>query len=303
MIPLITSAQKFDLGSEFAAVAEELANDFTGLVRAFEHCRLPFAQTWVEVAQADRPQFMNAHMHAPDFQRRPKRIGWLLSATRPDLSAWKAHLFWSMDTGCSCAALAMEFDMTNALGNVAELPDLTDRQLRVIDPNKMSNHPGWDKASEPIKLSMLNHTNPTVPDYGMPEPHGIQLHQVNDFYQVVVELARSDWAGEASYILAVIGLLNARNAVSVETVDNTEYNRKRVKRGRLPLFSHKVLKIAHRQQKRVYGDGAPRGEYEKMRAHYVRGHFKKRQSGIFFWTPHIRGDLSQGRIDKDYEIT
>ena len=116
-------------------------------------------------------------------------------------------------------------------------------------------------------------------------------------------LARSDWAGEPAFILAVIALLNARNAIEIDTVDNTAFNKKRAKRGRLPLFSHKVLKIAHRQIKRVYGDAGHQGDYQPMRGHFVRGHFKTRKTGIFFWHPFSRGDFTRGKVVKDYEVT
>jgi hypothetical protein len=310
VLPRIAKAQKFVLGPECAAVCEALSEDYRGLIRVFDRCRLPFAETWIEVAQQDRPGFVNAGIQSPMFQVPPRRVGFLLSATRPDLSAWKAHLFWSLETargsgeiaGISAAALAMRYDMTREIRHEVDMSDeVCERDMRsVIVPN-VKPHPGWTKADSATRATMVNHTDPDVPDWGLPHPGELPKGDWDKFYGIVAELARSDWAGEATYLLAVIGLLNARNAVEAEPVDRGKLNRARVKRGRPPLFSHKVLKIAHRQQRR-YGGEDRDGHHAPARGHFVRGHFKARKSGVYFWTPHARGDFSRGVIHKEYEL-
>lgn len=308
LIPALRNAQKFVLGSEFAAVAESLSLDYSGLTRVFDRCRLPFAQTWIEVTANDRPGFMASGIQAPGYQVAPKRVGFLLTAARTDLSAWTAHLFWSNPTGCSAAAIAMGFDMTDTFGHASlppssETNDETTARIRTAIVPNVAAHPGWKSASESVRQMMVDHTNPCPPAYGWPLPLGLPVKKYDEFYSIVAQLARSDWAGEAAYLLATIGLLNARNAVELETVDYSKLNRSRVKAGKPPLMTHKVLKIARRQQQRVYGDGEGRGDHAPMRGHFVRGHFKARRSGIFFWNPHARGDFHRGRIEKDYELT
>lgn len=303
----IAKAHKFVLGTEFAAVADALSEDYSGLVRAFEHCRLPYAETWIEVAQSDRPNFLHAQMHAPGFQVPPKRVGFLLSATRPDLSAWKAHLFWSLSNGqTSAAALAIDIDMTAPITGPVELLNYDEvreahRRSGVLSLD-IQPHPGWEHANESVRQVMLRHTNPSVPDYDPPHPHGLPFYKHEQFYRAIGELARADWAGEVGFLLAVIGLLCARNTVDVIPSDFARLNRARAKRGVPPLFEHKVLRIAHRHVKRVYPEGSARADHAPMRGHFVRGHFKVRKSGVFFWTPHARGEFSRGRIEKDYAL-
>ena len=305
MIPRIAKAQKFVLGPEFAAVADALSSDYTGLAKAFEHCRLPFKEMWIEVVAAERPNFMASELQIPEAQVRPKRVGFLLTATRADLSAWKAHIFWSTDLGCSCAALAMNFDMTRPLSSIDRLPseeeERATRSKFLLLKQNIQIHPGWDGATESVRIAMLQHTDPTAPDYGiMYPPRDLQDDEIERFYHMLGELARSDWAGETGYILAVIGLLNARNAVETQAVDQTRLNKARIKRGKPPLFEHKILKITHRRMTRPDGDSAGRSDYAPMREHFVRGHFKTRRTGIFFWHPHVRGHLKRGRIEKEY---
>ena len=303
VLPRLRAAQKFVLGPEFAAVAEALSCDYSGLVRVFDRCRLPFAETWLEVAAADRPGFCAAGMQAPMFQVAPRRVGFLLSATRADLSAWKAHLFWSTEKGRSAAALCMRFDMTRPIGHALEVPseeEVPSRLRSAVVPH-VQTHPGWTDAPEAVRLAMVNHTEPGLADWGLPPPVGLPPDKWEAFYDVVMELARSDWAGEASYLLAVVGLLNARNAVEAQDVDHGRLNHARAKRGKPPLFSHKVLNIAGRQQRR-YGGEDGGGHHAPAREHFCRGHFKARRTGVFFWHPHLRGSARRGRVEKEYHL-
>jgi len=149
---------------------------------------------------------------------------------------------------------------------------------------------------------MMNHTDLTAPDFHLLAPI-LDDEAFQQYAKIVRALARSDWAGESSYLMAVIGLLNARNAVETETVDYSRLNKARQKAGKLPLFEYKLLKIAHRQVQRVYPDGKRPNDHAPMRGHFVRGHFKARKSGVFFWHPFARGDFHRGRIKKDYELS
>lgn len=310
IIERIGKAQKFVMGSEFAAVADALSEDYSGLVRAFEHCRLPYSSVWLEVLHADRPRFCAASMHAPAFQMKPKRVGYLLTATRDDLAAWKAHLFWSLPNGqCSAAGMAMNLDMTRPLCGVLKVPTLEEEEAArtkrfrsgILNPN-MPPHPGWAHASESVKLAMLRHTSPSPADYDLPVPTGIPRHRWGEFYNAVLELARADWAGEPTFLLAAVVLMNARNAVETQAVDLERLNRARARRGALPLFEHRVVQIARRQAKRVSEARKGSAGHVPMREHFCRGHFKTRKSGVFFWHPHLRGDRTRGRIEKEYEL-
>lgn len=311
VIKRVGKAQKFMLSPDFAAVADALSSDYTGLVRVFPFCRLPYPETWIEVAHQDRPQFRESPIYAPAFQAAPRRVGYLLTATRPDLSAWKTHLLWSMPDGqCSAATMAVQFDMTALLSATAKVP--TTEEERAAAPlqsrtgvieRDFTAHPGWAHASDSVKLAMMQHTSIEMADYDMPLPVGVPRSKWPEFFDAMADLARADWAGEPGFILAVIGLMNARNAVELEPAELGRLNKARAKRGHPPLYEHKLLKIADRRMLRSYPDKQPHGDqYRSLRHHFVRGHFKKRESGVFFWTPHARGDLRRGRIEKEYEL-
>src|SRR5262245_13005378 len=89
-------AVKFILAPDFAVVAENLATDFRALAGALPNIRLPFAEMWIEVAQNDRNYFSTAGIHLPALQRKPKRVGFLLTAEDKGLSVFRAHQFWHL---------------------------------------------------------------------------------------------------------------------------------------------------------------------------------------------------------------
>jgi hypothetical protein len=306
----ISASHKYVLDAPFAAAADALSADYGTLVRAFPFCRLPFEQTWFEVAQSHRPQFCSAGIHAPQFQSKPRRVGFLCSATRNDLSAWKAHLFWVLpEIGCSAAGYAMQFDMTQGAATVYNTEvnnPLGSKHREFFTDSGLKEHPGWVSAGPSVRQALMQHTNIVVPDYGLPlVPEELMLRpqaEQDKIFSVIDELARSDWAGEVSFLLAVIGLLNARNVVERERVDLSRKNKARVKRGRRPFMEHSVLKI-HRGQIKRAAAGQPSGTgHGPIRYHVCSGHFKVRKTGIFFWKPFWRGDPKRGTVTHDYEV-
>jgi hypothetical protein len=307
----VQAAQKFVLEPSFAAAADYLSKDYGSLVKAFPFCRLPFRQTWIEVAQHDRPSFVTAGIHAPQLQSTPRRVGFLCSATRDDLSAWTAHLFWNLDgMGCNCAGIAMQFDMT-AVTNTDVVDDMKIDSLSDaypdIFPNAKEAHPGWNQSSASVRQALINHTDPTEPDYGLPyiPDHllvGTSMEKIREIGDVLAQLARSDWAGEVAFLLAVIGLLNARNTVERAAVSFGKKNKARIKQGKLPLFDHHVLRIHRLQMKRAHSTSAPSATHSALRLHLCSGHWKVRKTGIFFWRPFWRGDPRRGEVGKTYEV-
>lgn len=71
-------------------------------------------------------------------------------------------------------------------------------------------------------------------------------------------------------------------------------------------FEYKILRIT--KERKVYGsmddirDSTRPGRDGIARGHMVRGHPKTRKTGVFFWSPHHRGDRTKGVIEKDYIV-
>lgn len=91
---------------------------------------------------------------------------------------------------------------------------------------------------------------------------------------------------------------------NVETTDHPTpkfVNRKRAAKGKLPILSFKTvtLRLTKTQRNKLTALGVAAGQ---MRQHLVRGHFKVRKTGIFWWAPFLRGDIALGRIKTDYQV-
>lgn len=119
--------------------------------------------------------------------------------------------------------------------------------------------------------------------------------------------ASATLAMAAGHTLVFFLLLNARNRVVQVTdgPDFTRLNRSRAKSGKAPLLSSKIIKL---DLSRPIVQALRRGTSTNPRdlaAHVVRGHFKVRKSGVFWWSPFVRGgDKAKG--DKPlptYEVT
>ena len=110
----------------------------------------------------------------------------------------------------------------------------------------------------------------------------------------------SDWIGEPGYIIATLALLNSHNASEIAVV-NPPQNKRRKLVGKPLLFDYHMLCIPQRYKQRnipATGD-----DPVQLRAHFVRGHFKVRKTGVFFWSPYQRGNPALGFVHKDYALT
>lgn len=111
--------------------------------------------------------------------------------------------------------------------------------------------------------------------------------------------------------IAVCALIasNCRNVEEISTTISAKLNKKREKNGKAPFFSYRILDIFLKDARALPSGGGRRSAAIKaaltspaIRLHGVRGHFKKRKTGIFWWRNHIRGDKAQGIVAKDYRV-
>jgi hypothetical protein len=97
-----------------------------------------------------------------------------------------------------------------------------------------------------------------------------------------------DLAGEDSFAQAFLTLLNARNALDTKREDLARLNRRRTAKGHTPLCQFTVTRL-HLSQRAVARAAAQGRSRAAARQHLVRGHFKTRASGIYWWSPFLRG--------------
>lgn len=120
----------------------------------------------------------------------------------------------------------------------------------------------------------------------------------------VSKLARRDYEAEAAdvrenlvYWQSVLALINSKNAAEVSAAEKAP-PKQNAKTTAAPLSSFSICRLRFDQQ--TSGQTKESDDHRNIRAHFVRGHFKKRTSGLFWWGPHSRGDMKLGFVQKNY---
>jgi hypothetical protein len=272
----IKRAQKFVLSKEFAVAADGLIENYDELRKIVPYCRIPYPLTWIEWAFRDRPhwnpddpRYGARPIDRSRHQMQPHRVGMLMQQI-DRASHWKTHLFWSL--------VDKPVDGSRYNGSI---------QCIMMD----TEAEGKDALIDAVKHNLAEFGQKFV---------AFMLEQDPSIGRHLLEYAIEDWGGEIRFMVAILGLLNTRNVAQHTTVDNEHANIKRARHGKRPLFSHTLLKIRPTLMvpKGSEGSGDPRD----LRMHFVRGHFKHRKSGLFWWSTHVRGKLEHGAVLKDYEI-
>jgi len=267
-------ATKFVLHRDFAAAADGLVENLDELRRVVPYCRLPYPITWIELLHDDRPHWdpegpYKARPVDPDrYQHAPQRLGFLLVQDGADAGRFTAYLVWSFkervsNVNYNISMMVVDFDVSRGIG--------TDDPLGKAIETRLGEY----------GMELMTHVSPGL-------------------VKSLAEYAREDWGGEMRFLVAVLGLLNTRNVVRSEPVDNSRLNARRERHGQRGLFSHTVVKI---RPSVAVSSRVGAGGHREVRLHFVRGHFKRRRSGLYWWSMHARGRASAGAVAHDYEVT
>jgi len=157
---------------------------------------------------------------------------------------------------------------------------------------KLAHNPGERRAF----MQLEKHVMPWI----VPHAHGFfqwvceqlkdQPDKVGSFLnEIVLKSWEPDIEGEPPMIETVIAMMNSRNAIETRPVDLTGLNRARAKKRRPLFLSYRTthLRLSQAQQ-RAFRAGLL--SKEDAGRHRVRGHFKIRRTGVYWWSPFFRGD-------------
>ena len=298
-------AQKFVLDRSLAATADAVMDDEVS--RVLGSCRVPFGSVWIECLQADRPQFHVAPLSGsrdkllPDRDNdffplaKPKRIGLLLQCPHESRLQFFAHLMWSFPNDeLTPSIISMVVDLTAECGWLKELERRLD--FGGIGSKDLSAHilpipsPYYSEFLE----TMWGQDNQFLSSEEMRKRMPMELQRL--LYEGL-----ADWGHEPQYWFAVLALLNCRNVAASKTIDVSGLNRARTKQRR-PLFAeHKILSLRLPGARAGGGTRHSSVSDEQARGHFVRGHFKVRKTGVFWWGDFFRGDPSRV-VHKTYDV-
>lgn len=101
-------------------------------------------------------------------------------------------------------------------------------------------------------------------------------------------------AADFPFILGLLLVLQARNAVAFAPTERQRLNRARVRRGKPELLDYTEVFACLDAQHSLGPDG-PGGRLTARR-HFVSGHLVRRGGGIFWRRSHLRGSLERGVV-------
>jgi hypothetical protein len=125
---------------------------------------------------------------------------------------------------------------------------------------------------------------------------------VSDGFCRLFDTAQPIPAPMFSPALFALSLLNTVNREVVERIPDAKLQKARERRGKLPLlkFSEIIVPGFGKSKSALHGT---KGEHRDLSLHVVRGHFKRRATGVYWWHPHLRGKYENGVTLSSYKIS
>jgi hypothetical protein len=343
MRPFLKKAERFEVSDDVARAAGDLVYSRPScLAAALPLCRLPYDSMWIEYRgglgpKAGRRTFDHAPVPCkqgvliesmPGGQTGFMTVAWMHKAEDEDLDL-------DLEYAINISPIAIYFDWRengdvrevvrwahdSLINNVPEhARDLVECYREAIEKKWLqyvstdavqhlfTGSRAWDKftgnAREIEAMKVLDrHAMPGI------SPHGIGLIAFIMSRCTPEEILKfmlqweADVQGEGAWVQCFLAMLNTKNpCVEHEAVDLTRLNKSRRKLGRTEFLPYRRTRLAlSRSQARI---AAARGlDREAARAHMVRGHFKIRRTGVFWWSSFLRGDVSTSATPRaEYKV-
>lgn len=267
----IKAAQKYALSCEVVqAVYNVYQSRPSSIESAIEFARPPFPLTWIEFKHFNRPRPID------NGRPEPESIGFLIEGALTGM----VHLFWNFEYRAVVCPIVFRYsncgDFTDKIEDKV-IQSYLSQPNRRHDPANMS--PLEFDSLQRLMARDWTELSPVLNPY-----YAELIHQNPEMYtQYLIDLA-----GEPAFLRAALQLMNSRNCIEIERSDFSKLNKARAKRGGEPLCDYSTVKLHLRKKRYVHliRVGLSEGE---IRAYLCRGHFKVRKTGVFWWSPHIRG--------------
>lgn len=254
-------------------------------------CRLPYPKLWVEISFRDRldwvaeQQRKGLELSRHEASQQPQRLGFLIEAIGEDDTILVVQPVWNFGDKMQIARMALAI----LIGRDPPTDVKADIVRRFPTKPKKPDDP---KTPEEIEAwaEMAARVTHFVPPWLEPYWNEAERHGEARIAEEKA-IARYDLAAEWRFVMALLIVLNSKNLVSVQPeADVTRLNKARVRSGKTPLLAHHpvVLNLSKAQRGRVMALATGLGR-ASLDPHLVRGHFKLRKTGIFWWSPHTRG--------------
>jgi hypothetical protein len=325
LVPDMKDAQCFVMSSDVTAAVEEVCmSKPSSMLGALQHMRVPYPRMWVEWEPDSRSKLVH-HNDKPA----PKRMGCFIMTDKHGnrgtaVYMWEHRLLdVPAEEEITLDPFGIIFDWSDGqeepvmvqyariIGMPIERPTWEKKYtqnreafkeglLRGSKWRKLVNfdkeldaYMTLEKCSAIIPLSYCKTLFESEVGHRLLRP-GKKMYE--DFME--------DLEGEFAYTEAFLLLLNSKNTpIEQKRDDFTRLNKARAKNRKRPL---KEFITTHLRVSKVVGNrAASMGmSREAARLHLVRGHFKTKKSGVYWWSPHVRGgNEDQVAVRSNYKVS
>jgi hypothetical protein len=326
----ILVAQRFIMSEEVRDACRQLLTSRpSSLLDAMQWCRPPFENMWLEWPTPNQPDPIAA------VRVKTTRVGALLKSVPGSkgrafnfYTAWtynetKSAEDWYQLTGdpdikkrvdefkykvsnigVSSMEVGIELDAID--GHPVWFPRWQRPPAKILTPEYLRSirndeHNGVQYAlkSETERLAM-NKVERAVSWRLRQDKWAQEMMAVSQaFGQQGLEAAMDDVKDEIGPVIAMLILMNARNCVEIEkSPDLSRLNKARRKRGKSEYMAHSIVHIRFSKGMGRVGDARGMTAEERKR-HIVRGHFKTRKTGVYWWSSFVRGSAAKGYVQHD----
>jgi len=303
----IRVAQKFVLTDDVIAAATSVARGRPSSIQAASHyANAPYRASWFEWCDVATRDDING----PFRPKALKRYG-LLCETDATARRGTLHMAWTFEDGArvgriipeiSCLVFEFSYDIPMTDMGMADV----ERRLKTrMDTKRHLNFLERDEVERNAEASLINEYEGTVSSYYLDvfpmnrrEHIRRSLTSEADFMSRQLGYIHE----EPSRLKAILILLNTKNGVEQTSADLSEINRTKPRNDKPSLLEHRVVRMRVPGKLRVGGVSEPGEPVSKVRVHSVRGHFKVRQSGVYWWHEFVRGNPKRGMISHDYRV-
>jgi hypothetical protein len=335
----IDKAQRFVLGRDAAeACVELLRSRPSNLVKALPLCRLPYPTMWVETSggfsenhrgpEAPVPSMQGTLIDGLDSQRGCMTVAWVHPPTEKHpvhhCNASPYGLWFDFSEDGDAGALVRAHHAKILEGLHPKIADLIRTVCHRIETrfnipgnddeavrNFMRHREWWARWANDKREVEALHQHQRHMCVGL-SPHGlgavlavldlsVQMNDGNTFAEFMTNWEK-DVEGEGPFGQFFITLLNSRNCTTTAPVSMAKLNKARAKRNgkKPPLLDYTTVNLTMSRARARAGEASGLSR-EAMRQHLVRGHFKVRASGVYWWNAFVRGDKPAGPRER-YEV-
>lgn len=294
----IAGAQRFAFSERaMGACAQVAASKPSSLLKALPLCRAPFRRTWFEWpgAAAICEGFRDEVVPGAD-RPIPRRVGVMIDCRDDGGQAGIASWAWSTAFAGApqlvVAPLGYRIDWRPD-GARAELPGV------VLSTTEHSLIEGLGEAESAAFIALAKMATIDVPDYCVSMLAQFTATADEKEKRETFQSFARDLDGEYRLLIAMLCLVNSRNCVELRPSDLGRLNKARRKQHKRPLVDYSTVDITLGRRDARQAAAARSGE-RAIRRHIVRGHFKLRGAGVFWWRPYLRGSAALGQVVRDH---